>query len=94
LGLEKLSIEDAGILTPFEARVLELVPKYPPAGIAKALHVNVHIIYSVFQRIRDRRRRFQRGVNFFNSLCKDKRFYHFLTPKPEYKEEGIEDAKE
>ncbi len=83
----KLSLEDAGIITPFECHVLELVVKYNPKGIAKELHIDVNMVYGVFRRIRERRRRFQRGVNFFNNLCRDKQYYHFLTPKPEYAEE-------
>jgi hypothetical protein len=75
-----------GIVTAFELQVLKLYMLKDVHGVAKALSVTEQIIYNTFRRIRERRKRAQHTVNFWNGWAsKDKRLFMVLTPKPELK---------
>ena len=85
--LNDLSIRNPGVITPFEARVLQLYIKYDASRIAEIMGCKINSVYGVFSRIKKRRKTAQKVINTFNNLCKHKQFYHVLTPKPEPPEE-------
>jgi predicted DNA-binding protein YlxM (UPF0122 family) len=89
----KLAEKEPSIVTELELKVLEAYLMKSVKVIAKELEISEQTIYSVFQRIRERRQRFQHGVNFWNDLAKDKRLRIVLTPRrePENQEEKKEE---
>ena len=85
----KMAIEEPAIITELEVKVLEGYLMKSVPLVAKELGISQQTVYAVFQRIRERRRRFQLGVNFWNNLAKDKRLFLVLTPRPKPEEEEI-----
>jgi predicted DNA-binding protein YlxM (UPF0122 family) len=83
LKARKLAVKEPSIVTELELNVLEAYLKKGVKLVAKELNISQPTVYAVFQRIRERRRRFQHGVNFWNNLAREKRLYLVLTPRPE-----------
>jgi hypothetical protein len=85
---KKLVERNPGIVTEFELKVLRTFMLKNVQAVAKELGISEQTIYNVFHRIRTRRQRAQRCVNFWNNMARDKRLYHVLTPRPEPEEES------
>ena len=81
--VEKIDPIKLGLLTPFEYRVLEKYKLKTVKKIAEDEHITPSAIYGVFYRIRERRKKCQMGVNYFNALCKDRRLSTVLSLRSE-----------
>lgn len=77
------------VLTPFELRILRGYGSKTVAKLSKDLGVSKSSIYSVFNRIRQRRKIAKLTVDFFNGLCRDRRFYQVLTPRERLPEDDL-----
>ena len=87
-----------GTITAFEKDVLLLRRQYSsmykvltslrekyPHGLKKKgreTPISEDDVYGVGYRIRERRRKIQLQVNFWNNVAKDKKLYRFITPMP------------
>jgi hypothetical protein len=86
---DKLAEEYPNILTPFELRILKGYGTKTVAKLSKDLGVSKSSIYSVFNRIRIRRKVAKLTVDFFNGVCRDRRYYQVLTPRERLPEDVI-----
>lgn len=82
------------VLTPLELKILRMWRTKDAKQIAHELKIESDAVYSVFRRIRERREKWQMGVNFFNNLCKDRRYYMVLSPRQAPAEETVEEEEE
>jgi hypothetical protein len=86
---DKLVQDFPMILTPFELRILRGYRTKTVSKLSKDLGVSASSIYSVFNRIRNRRKIAKMTVDFYNSLCRDRRFYQVLTPRERLPEDDL-----
>ena len=70
------------VITSYEAKICRMFRTKSVERISEELGKKPTAIYGVFRTIRNRRRRHQTSVNFWNALARDKRLYHILTNKP------------
>ena len=89
--IEDLMNHSNGFVTPLELNILRLFNKKSIKKMALEDGIEPHQVYSVFQRIRNRRRMWNKGRDLFNKLCRSRRFFEVLTPKAEFVEtEGVD----